>query len=244
MISVNGVTKIYTIGDRRVAALDDVLIDIADNDFLTIVGRSGSGKTTLLRVLASLESPTSGVVSFNGRPCSAESPLPVGMVFQEPRLMPWLSVCENILFAYPPREQTKELRERAFKMASTVGLAGYEDALPNQLSGGMAQRAALGRALLKDPPVVLLDEPLGALDYFTRLSMQHELLNLYAAGKRCFIMVTHDVGEAVRLGTRVAVLGSGRLRLEMPISLPYPRPQDSSELRKIECKVLRAIDAS
>ena len=155
--------------------------------------------------------------------------------------MPWLSALDNILFAYPPRERNEGLRERALKMIETVGLKGYEMALPAQLSGGMAHRVALGRALVKNPPVILLDEPLGALDYFTRRTMQRELIRLYLEEKKSFIMVTHDVGEALRLGTRVIVLGEGRVTRELSVDLPYPRPRSTPAFQGLIDEVLGAI---
>ncbi|MDO4562157.1 MAG: ABC transporter ATP-binding protein [bacterium] len=240
-LSVDSVSKSYRLEERRVEALRDVSLEIGENEFVVIVGRSGSGKTTLLRILASLEPPTSGAVRFRGRECSEESPLPAGMVFQEARLMPWLSALDNIIFACPPRERGEELRKRALEMIETVGLGGYEGALPTQLSGGMAQRVALGRALVKDPPVVLLDEPLGALDYFTRRAMQRELIRLYLDKKKSFIMVTHDVGEALRLGTRVVVLGEGRVKRELSVNLPYPRPRSTPAFQSLIDEVLEAI---
>jgi len=240
-LSVENVSKCYSIEGRRVEALRDVSLEIGENEFVTVVGRSGSGKTTLLRILASLEPPTAGSVKFRGRSCSQEEPLPAGMVFQEARLMPWLSAIDNILFAYPPRERDEGLRERALKMIETVGLKGYERALPAQLSGGMAQRVALGRALVKNPPVILLDEPLGALDYFTRRTMQRELIRLYLEEKKSFIMVTHDVGEALRLGTRVVILGEGRVTRELPVDLPYPRPRSTPVFQGLIDEVLGAI---
>lgn len=240
-LSVENVSKCYSIEGRRVEALQDVSLEIGENEFVTVVGRSGSGKTTLLRILASLEPPTAGSVKFRGRSCSQEEPLPAGMVFQEARLMPWLSAIDNILFAYPPRERDEGLRERALKMIETVGLKGYERALPAQLSGGMAQHVALGRALVKNPPVILLDEPLGALDYFTRRTMQRELIRLYLEEKKSFIMVTHDVGEALRLGTRVVILGEGRVTRELPVDLPYPRPRSTPVFQGLIDEVLGAI---
>ncbi|MCD8234277.1 MAG: ABC transporter ATP-binding protein [Cloacibacillus porcorum] len=240
-LSVENVSKCYSIEGLRVEALREVSLEIGENEFVSVVGRSGSGKTTLLRILASLEPPTAGSVKFMGRSCSQEEPLPAGMVFQEARLMPWLSALDNILFAYPPRERNEGLRERTLKMIETVGLKGYEMALPAQLSGGMAQRVALGRALVKNPPVILLDEPLGALDYFTRRTMQRELIRLYLEEKKSFIMVTHDVGEALRLGTRVIVLGEGRVTRELPVDLPYPRPRSTPAFQGLIDEVLGAI---
>ena len=240
-LSIENICKSDIRGEKVVDALCGISLKIEAGEFVTVVGRSGSGKTTMLRVLASLEEPTSGRVMFEGVECTADKPLPAGMVFQEARLMPWLSVLDNILFAYPPRERGAELRSKALKIVETVGLGGYENALPSQLSGGMAQRVALGRALLKNPPIVLLDEPLGALDYFTRRTMQRELIRLYLEEKKSFIMVTHDVGEALRLGTRVIVISDGRIKSEIPIDLPYPRPRNSEKFQNLLDEILSAI---
>lgn len=240
-ISLRNISKCYSAAGRSVFALKDLSLDIRENEFLAVVGRSGSGKTTLLRILASLEEPTAGEMRFRGKLCSPENPLPSGMVFQDARLMPWLSALENIIFAFPPRERTAELHEAAKKMLETVGLSGCERSMPRELSGGMAQRVALGRALIKNPSVILLDEPLGALDYFTRRAMQRELIRIYLQEKKSFIMVTHDVGEALRMGTRVIVLGEGQMRKEINVDFSYPRPRSDPRFQRLIDEVLDAI---
>ncbi|MEG1602541.1 MAG: ABC transporter ATP-binding protein [Cloacibacillus sp.] len=241
---LSGVSKRFEIEGRAVNALSDINLEIGENEFVTIVGRSGSGKTTLLRILAGLEEPTEGRITCGGAVCGKEAPLPAGMVFQEPRLMPWLSAVDNILFAYPPRERGAAEAEKARKMIELVGLKGYEEALPSQLSGGMAQRVALGRALIKDPEMILLDEPLSALDYFTRRTMQRELIRIYREEKKSFIMVTHDVGEALRLGTHVIVLKDGAVAYEVRVRMPYPRPRSTPEFQRLIDSVLAAIGES
>lgn len=240
-IEARSITKRYEIEGKTVDALRGVSLEVNSPEFVTIVGRSGSGKTTLLRILAGLEAPTSGEVRCDGRLCTPGSPMAAGMVFQEPRLMPWLSVLQNVLFAFPPSQRGPELRSKAVKMIKLVGLAGYEEALPGQLSGGMAQRVALGRAMLREPETILLDEPLGALDYFTRRTMQRELLRLYHEENRSFVMVTHDVGEALRLGTRVIVLRDGLSADEIEVGLPYPRPRSTPVFQLLIDRVLAAI---
>ncbi|MEG1911665.1 MAG: ABC transporter ATP-binding protein [Cloacibacillus sp.] len=241
---LSGVSKRFEIEGRAVNALSNINLEIGENEFVTIVGRSGSGKTTLLRILAGLEEPTEGRITCGGAVCGKEAPLPAGMVFQEPRLMPWLSAVDNILFAYPPRERGASEAEKARKMIALVGLKGYEEALPSQLSGGMAQRVALGRALIKDPEMILLDEPLSALDYFTRRTMQRELIRIYREEKKSFIMVTHDVGEALRLGTHVIVLKDGAVAYEVRVRMPYPRPRSTPEFQRLIDSVLAAIGES
>lgn len=241
MIVLKNVSKRYIIDGSAIDALRDVSLKINDGEFVTIAGRSGSGKTTLLRILAGLEEPSSGFVEIDGKKMPSVHALPVSMVFQEPRLMPWLSAAENVAFAYPPRLRCCDIKKQTVSMLETVGLKGYENAYPCQLSGGMAQRVALARALIRDPRCVLLDEPFGALDYFTRRSMQHELIALYLKNKKSFIMVTHDVWEAVSMGTRVVVLSEGGIKKELHIALPHPRRENSPELRRYFEETLETI---
>ncbi len=164
------------------------------------------------------------------------------MVFQEPRLLPWLSVENNILFPFHPEGRAKDLHSKAISLLKMLGLEGYENAMPHQLSGGMAQRVALGRALSCDPEIVLLDEPLGALDYFTRRALQRELARIYMEGGKTFLMVTHDVGEALRLGTRVIVLKKGKIEASIPIELEYPRDRHCETFQTLLDEVLAALD--
>ncbi len=243
-LEIKNVSKRYTIKESIVNALDGVDLTISGDDFVVIVGRSGSGKTTLLRLMAGLEMPTKGELLYDGVLCTAEAPLPASMVFQEPRLMPWLSAFDNVLFSVAPAKRDDSVRKAASDKLALVGLAGHEDALPAQLSGGMAQRVALARALLRDPRILLLDEPLSALDYFTRRTMQRELLRLFHDEKRCFIMVTHDVGEALRLGTRVVILKDGHIADDIKIEMPHPRRRNSAEFQGLVDRVLAAIGDS
>lgn len=243
-LELKDISKRYEVGGLPVNALRGVSLDISEDDFAVIVGRSGSGKTTLLRIMAGLEQPSSGMISYAGLPCAPEHPLPAAMVFQEPRLMPWLSAADNVLFSVPPASRTKETSVSALEKLSLVGLDGYGSAYPDQLSGGMAQRVALARALLREPRILLLDEPLSALDYFTRRTMQKELIRLYKEEKRCFIMVTHDVGEALRLGTRVIVLKDGAAADDIKVDMPYPRPRSSKDFQSLIDRVLSAIGDS
>ena len=241
-LSIKGLQKKYELEDMDVDALNGIDMEIEQGGFIVIVGRSGSGKTTLLRILAGLEQQTEGRIIFKGSVCDSEHPLPVGMVFQEPRLLPWLSVENNILFPFHPEGRAKDLHSKAISLLKMLGLEGYENAMPHQLSGGMAQRVALGRALSCDPEIVLLDEPLGALDYFTRRSLQRELARIYMEGGKTFLMVTHDVGEALRLGTRVIVLKKGKIEASIPIGLEYPRDRHCETFQALLDEVLAALD--
>ncbi len=227
-VNLSQLTKRYTIDERTFAALDEVDLSIADGSFTTIVGRSGSGKTTLLRLLSGLEEATSGRIEFTYRNgTQAPKTRHIGIVFQEPRLMPWLNVAENIAFSRlgdPDRDRTREMVDRSLQM---LGLEKFRNAYPAQISGGMAHRVALGRTLCYDPDLILMDEPLGALDYFTRKKLQNELIDLFLSEGKTFLLVTHDVEEALYLGQKVIVLDGGRLIREFPVELPYLRKRAS-----------------
>lgn len=241
-LRLENLKKSYDLEDMKVEALGGIDLEIEEGGFIVIVGRSGSGKTTLLRILAGLEQETEGRIVFKGRVCDKENPLPVGMVFQEPRLLPWLSVENNLLFPFLPGGEAPKLHSKALSLLNMLGLEGYQNAMPNQLSGGMAQRVALGRALSCDPEIVLLDEPLGALDYFTRRALQRELSNIYMKGGKTFLMVTHDVGEALRLGTRVLVLKKGMIDASINVPLEYPRVRNCHQFQSLLDDVLTALD--
>ena len=241
-LRIENLKKTYALEDMKVEALRGIDLEIEEGGFIVIVGRSGSGKTTLLRILAGLEQETEGRIIFKGNVCDKEDPLPVGMVFQEPRLLPWLSVESNLLFPFLPGGEAKKLHSKALGLLNMLGLEGYQNAMPDQLSGGMAQRVALGRALSCDPEIVLLDEPLGALDYFTRRALQRELANIYMKGGKTFLMVTHDVGEALRLGTRVLVLKKGMIDASINVPLEYPRVRNCHQFQSLLDDVLTALD--
>ena len=241
-LKLDDLQKIYELEDMKVNALSGINLEIEAGEFIVIVGKSGSGKTTLLRILASLEKQTGGQIIFKDRVCDAGNPLPAGMVFQEPRLLPWLSVERNVLFPYLPEGNISGLHQKTLDLLKMLGLDGYENAMPSQLSGGMAQRVALGRALSCDPEIVLLDEPLSALDYFTRRTLQRELVRIYLEGGKTFLMVTHDVGEALRLATKVVVLKAGKIEASIPVDMGYPRVRNSDEFQKLIDRVLTALD--
>lgn len=242
LLKIEGLRKLYELDGLEVKALDGIDLEVGEGEFIVIVGRSGSGKTTLLRVLAGLEARTSGTIEFLGEPVDGERAMPAGMVFQEPRLLPWLSAEKNILFQFLASGKHRALKEKAAAILEMLGLEDYRNAMPSQLSGGMAQRVALGRALLGEPKVVLLDEPLSSLDYFTRSALQNELVRLYRGGGRTFIMVTHDVVEALLLATRVLVLKDGRITHSFSMGAAYPRSRGDMELQRRVAEVLAAIE--
>jgi NitT/TauT family transport system ATP-binding protein len=193
-----------------------------------VLGPSGSGKSTLLRVLAGLLAPTSGEIFFGGEKLN-EPRGGVGFVFQKANLMPWRSVLKNVTL---PLELQKipfpEAQVRARELIELVGLSGFEDTLPRDLSGGMAQRVSIARALIHDPQVLLLDEPFGSLDALTRQRMGEELSRIWQARRKTVVMVTHDISEAIFLADRVLVFSPrpGRLRLDLAVDLPRPRGEE------------------
>lgn len=236
--------KVYPLGDGESVALDDFSLDAERGDFVGIVGRSGSGKTTFLRIVAGLLRRSGGELRLDGREIAKEADgteEKIGIVFQEPRLMPWLTIEKNILFAflkYPRREQPIQM---AGELLAMLGLSAYKDAYPSQLSGGMAQRVALGRVLCYGPELILMDEPLGALDYFTRKSLQDEILKLYASEGKTILFVTHDVEEALILSRRVIVLEQGRLLREIPVEIDYPRKRTDPRFAALLEEILSLI---
>jgi NitT/TauT family transport system ATP-binding protein len=201
-----------------------VSFDVNSGEFVTLVGPSGCGKSTLLRLIAGLQLPTSGEIQADGR--KVEGPISVGFVFQTPVLMPWMSVLANILLPIEILKMDRQsARTEARDLIQLLGLADFEQAYPFELSGGMQSRVAIGRALIHKPKLLLMDEPFGALDAFTRESMGVELLRLWEKYKKTVIFVTHDIAEAVFLGDKVFVMTPrpGRVSRIMEIALPRPR---------------------
>ncbi len=239
-VSIRGVSKSYRIDRRQLPVLHDIALDIRPGEFVSIVGPSGCGKSTLLRLIAGLDADFSGDIAVDGERVAGTS-LDRGMVFQDHRLLPWLTVEENVALALLNRELSpRRKRELVADHIALVNLAGFEKAYPHQLSGGMAQRAAMARALVNEPKVLLLDEPLGALDALTRIHLQQELQRIWMTQRGTVIMVTHDVEEAVYLSDRVVVMnaGPGTVARIVGIPLPHPRERSSSLLRSVRDEIL------
>jgi sulfonate transport system ATP-binding protein len=235
MLEIIGCSKRF--GDD-IVALDQLDLAVAAGEVLAIVGASGCGKSTLLRLVAGLDQASTGEVRLLGR--RIEGPVPeIGVVFQEPRLMPWLSLRDNVGFGLTGQGR-RQRRDLAMAALGRVGLAGFAQALPQALSGGMAQRAAIARALVTRPKLLLLDEPFSALDALTRLALQDQLLELWAQDRPTMVLVTHDLDEALALGDRVIVLGSrpGRVRLELPVHLPRPRTRTTHAFQALKERLL------
>src|SRR3546814_16483 len=225
-------------------ALDGVNLSVGEHEIVSLVGTSGCGKSTLLRIVSGLDLPSSGRVTVDGHPVDGPTS-EVGMVFQEPRLMPWLTVRENVRLALldlPPAEQDARIAEAI----EDVGLTAFIDAFPRQLSGGMAQRTAIARALVRRPSILLLDEPFSALDSFTRQKLQQHLLALWERARFTLVFVTHDVLEAVTLSDRVMVMRGqpGRNQREIRVDIPRPRARTSPEVRALEDEIVAALDLS
>ena len=215
---------------QQVTALHNFSLDIAAGELVALVGSSGCGKSTLLRMLAGLESPTRGEIFINGEPVTGVGQAS-GMVFQEPRLFPWLKVIDNVMLGLADSNLSRtEKRKRAQLMLDRVQLAGFADALPAQLSGGMAQRVAIARSLIARPQILMLDEPFGALDALTRHTLQQALLHIHQHEGTTTLLVTHDVEEAVALADRVVVLSPrpGQIRDVASLALPHPRQRDDA----------------
>lgn len=227
-ISIRGLSKSFAMKGGSLSVLRGVDLDVAGGEVLAIVGPSGSGKTTLLRVLAGLDSPDVGEVRIDGAPITGPG-TERAVIFQEPRLLPWASVLQNVAFGLEVRGIGKdEARERARRYIRLVGLADFEEALPRQLSGGMAQRVGIARALTVQPEILLLDEPLGALDAMTKLTLQEELTRIWAVEKLTMIVVTHDLEEAIFLADRILMLSGEKGTANREIPVPLPRPRDRS----------------
>jgi ABC-type nitrate/sulfonate/bicarbonate transport system ATPase subunit len=224
-LSVRAVSRSFASRSGSTLALQATSLEVEENDFVTILGPSGCGKSTLLRIVAGLDAPSSGEVLLDGR--RIEGPgADRGMVFQSYTLFPWLTVRDNICFGLRerglPRAQQLEIAQAYI---AKVGLQGFEHHHPRQLSGGMQQRTAIARALANNPRMLLMDEPFGALDHQTRELMQELLLSVWEAERKTVLFVTHDIDEAVFMGSRVVVMSArpGRIKLDRVVPLPHPR---------------------
>ena len=232
LIRLDGVGMTYATASGPVEALRDIDLTVGRGELAAIVGPSGCGKSTLLRIIAGLRPPSRGRVQVDGHP--VVRPIPsVGMVFQAPVLLKWRTIADNVLLpAELSRLDPRDYRDRAAQLLRLVGLAEFAQKLPRELSGGMQQRAALCRALLLDPPLLLMDEPFGALDAMTRDEMNLELLRVWGQGsgeeRKTIVFVTHSIPEAVFLADRVIVMTSRPGRLGRVFDVPLPRPRTAA----------------
>lgn len=229
--------KKYTSDKELPSVLQKVNLDIFDNEFIAIVGSSGCGKSTLLRIIAGLDENYTGHISINGTHVSGVSS-DRGMVFQEHRLFPWLRVKENILLGLESQNTISRLEKnrRVKEALGMIGLSGYENAYPHQLSGGMAQRVAIARGIVAKPRILVMDEPFGALDALTKRIMQDELIHIWAQEKITVVLVTHDVEEAIYLADRVIIMDPrpGRVRKIVEVNMERPRSRSSAEFTRLK----------
>ena len=228
--------------DEVTHALTSVTTTMESGEFISMVGPSGCGTSTMLRLVAGLIKPTTGTLTVDGK--EIEEPGPDrGMMFQKATLFPWLTVYDNIAFSLKMQGKLKGNEDKVEKMIEVIGLQDFRKDYPGQLSGGMAQRVALVRSLINEPEILLLDEPLGALDAFTRMNMQDEILKIWQEKQQLALMVTHDVDEAIYMGTRVLVMDAhpGRVIADITIDLPFPRDRSSREFVEYRNDILNKL---
>jgi ABC-type nitrate/sulfonate/bicarbonate transport system ATPase subunit len=238
-LKVERLYKEFKINNKDIPVLEDINLTVEPGKFISIVGPSGCGKTTLLRLIVGLEKNYTGNILLNGKRLNGPS-LNRGIIFQDHRLFPWLTVEKNIALGL--ENINKADKNKLIKQhIELVGLKGFEKSYPHQLSGGMAQRAAIARALVNKPEILLLDEPLGALDALTRMYMQQELEKIWKQEGITMIMVTHDIDEAIFLSDRIVITSCRPCKIKrvIPIDLPRPRDRDSFEFIKIKEELLK-----
>ena len=239
MIEIRGVHKQFAKGERRVIALQDIDLTVAEREFVAILGPSGCGKSTLLNMVAGFDQPTRGSVKVAGEEVAAPAPSR-GVVFQEPALFPWLSVMDNVVFGPKTLGQpAASYRARAAQIIEQIGLSGFEASYPAELSGGMRQRVGIARVLILEPKVLLMDEPFGSLDAQTRTLMQELLLALWERHQQTVLFVTHDIEEAILLADRVCVMTARPGRIKKSIEVRMPRPRSIESTTSPEFNALR-----
>ncbi|KHL96307.1 sulfonate ABC transporter ATP-binding protein [Paenibacillus sp. IHB B 3415] len=241
LLDIQQLDKKFISGNKVVQALHNINLKVNAGELVTVIGPSGCGKSTLLRIVAGLDTDFEGTVKLSGENIAGPG-IEKGFVFQEPRLFPWLTVEQNIAADLSLRKP--EIREKVDELIELVKLQGFEKSYPKQLSGGMAQRVSIARALLRNPKILLLDEPFGALDAFTRSHMQEALLDIWETNKTTMIFVTHDLDEAVVLANRIVILRPrpGEVRRIVKIDLPFPRKKASTSFQELRYQVLSEFE--
>ncbi|MFV0528137.1 MAG: ABC transporter ATP-binding protein [Lachnospiraceae bacterium] len=243
VIKVEHVDRVYTDANgNQVQALLDVNLEIEQEEFISFIGPSGCGKTTLLRLISGLDQPQAGTVRVAGEEISEPS-YERGFVFQQANLLPWYTVEENIAMGLKARGVYKQERHKIGELIAQTGLQGFEKSYPHQISGGMAQRVAIARALINSPKALLLDEPMGALDSFTRINLQDALLELWKSSHSTMLLVTHDVDEAVYLSDRIVIMTPrpGKISDLYEVKLPRPRYRNSPEFMEVRNTILEKL---
>lgn len=245
VLKLNNVSKSFPKIDTDTItnAISDISITLTDGEFVSLVGPSGCGKSTILRLISSLILPTSGEIVLNGKKIDKPNEK-IAMVFQKPTLFPWLTVRDNIAFGAKLKKEVNDIKIN--DMIDLIGLKEFANDYPHQLSGGMSQRVALARAIINEPEILLLDEPLGALDAFTRMKMQDEILSIWSKKKQLAIMVTHDIEEAVYMSTKIIVIDKnpGRIKEVIDINLGVNRDRSSDEFVEYRNRILNLLKES
>jgi len=238
-LNVRDVSHHFELDGQPLPVLERISFDVKRGEFVALLGPSGCGKSTLLRLVAGLDAPRSGRLLMNDRPIDGPDPSRV-IVFQDPTLFPWRTIWNNVALGLEVSGTLRRHRDQVEDALRLVGLSGFANAYPHQLSGGMAQRAALARALLNDPRLLILDEPLGRLDSLTRIALQGELVSLWQRARLTALLVTHDVEEALILGTRVMLLSErpAHIKAEIVNDRPYPRHRGDPYLLQLRHEVL------
>jgi ABC-type nitrate/sulfonate/bicarbonate transport system ATPase subunit len=242
-LRVHSVSKRFISPDRsEFTALDNVSLSVKPGQLVSLVGPSGCGKSTLLRMIAGLETPDSGELLVGTEKITGPN-ASRGLVFQDPNLFPWLTVRKNVQAGPTARGVRKDTRQEVDEFIRLVGLENFADAFPHHLSGGMAQRVALARALINHPQILLLDEPLGALDAFTRMRMQDEVLRLWQARGTTMIFVTHDIDEAIYMSDSIVIMTPrpGKIEEIIPVELERPRDRGSEGFLALRARILKML---
>lgn len=238
-LEVKNIKRIFSINQSELEVLRDISLNVQDGEIISIVGGSGCGKSTLLKIIAGLDKATEGEIWLDDKKLEKPNQKEVGIIFQEARLFPWSTVEKNIEFGLTDKLSKEARKQKVQEHIDLVGLQGFENALPDQLSGGMKQRVSIARSLINRPRVLLLDEPFGALDAFTKINMQQEVLKIWQQEKMTLILVTHDIDEAIYLGDKVVVMSSkpGVVKKVIPIKMSRERDRTSSEFALYRKKV-------
>lgn len=234
-LEIKNVGKVFQQPQGSLEVLKNIDFTVEAGEFVSIVGTSGCGKSTLIRIIAGLETATSGEVWIGGKKVEKPS-VETGLIFQESRLFPWLSVEDNVGFGIYKNLEKKKRREEIQKYIDMVDLTGFEKALPKQLSGGMQQRASIARTLINEPSILLLDEPFGALDAFTRINMQNEIMDIWRKERTTMLLITHDIDEAIFLSDKIVILSNRSGVIQNIINVPMRKPRDRSQSDFIEIR--------
>jgi sulfonate transport system ATP-binding protein len=238
-LEIKNIKRTFSIQQSELEVLKDISLNVEDGEIISVVGGSGCGKSTLLKIIAGLDKATEGEICLDGKKIEKPDQKEIGIIFQEARLFPWSTVEKNIAFGLTDKLSREERKKKVQEHIELVGLQGFEKALPDQLSGGMKQRVSIARSLINRPRVLLLDEPFGALDAFTKINMQQEVLKIWQKEKMTLILVTHDIDEAIYLGDKVVVMSAkpGIVKKVIPIQMPRERDRTNDEFALYRKKV-------